>query len=119
MPSSQFNLPNRQSDPHIDITLLCHSDNSEYHFSVSPHLPIGELLEQALEGLAQGDNAERMRQLRDNYEPVLELLIDNEVIELKNNQTLAKAGIRTNATCQIAARPLKEKLMFCRYANPA
>jgi hypothetical protein len=108
-----------RDDVAINITVLCHADNSQQHFSTQAHLRIGEFLEQILEQLAQGEDAERLAQLCNNYEPVLEMVIDGEGIELENGDTLAEAGVGDNAICQIAARPLKEKLMFCRYANPA
>lgn len=103
----------------ITITLLYHTDNSQLHFTVQPKLYIQDFLKQILNKLAQGENAARVEQLCNNYEPVLEVLINGEGIELKSDQTLAEAGIGNNAICQIAARPLKEKLMFCRYASQA
>ena len=103
----------------ITITLLYHTDNSQLHFTAQPNFFVRDFLEQILNKFAQGENAARIEQLRNNYEPVLEVLINGESIELKGDQTLAEAGIGNNAVCQIAARPLKEKLMFCRYASQA
>ena len=113
------NNTEHEDQAHINITLLFHSDNSQRSFSVSTELRTGEFLEQVLRELAQGENAARLEQLRNNYEPVLELLVDETTVELESTQTLAEAGISNNAICQIAARPLKEKLMFCRYASQA
>lgn len=113
--------PLNASAPHSDITitLLCHRDNSLRHFTVSPMLRVDAFLEQVLEELAQGDDAERIRQLRECYEPVLELIRDGEGTALTTNQTLDEAGVGDDAVCQIAAHPLKEKLMFCRYNKQA
>lgn len=113
--------PPHTSAPHADasitVTLLCHSDNSERRFTASPQLRVEAFLEQILEELAQGDNAERVCQLRECYEPVLELVRDGVGTALSKAQTLSEAGMGENAICQIAAHPLKEKLMFCRYNN--
>jgi phosphotransferase system HPr-like phosphotransfer protein len=103
----------------ITINLYCHGDNSHSHFTISPQLSVGELLRHMLVNLARGKHATRLQQFCDNYEPVLELLQDDGAIELENEMSLAAAGVGNNATCQIAARPLKERLMFCRYASGA
>jgi hypothetical protein len=103
----------------ITITLLCHRDNSLRRFTVSPRLHVDAFLEQVLAELAQGDDAERVRQLRECYEPVLELVRDGKGTALTTSQTLGEAGVDDDAVCQIAAYPLKEKLMFCRYSRQA
>lgn len=117
MSISPINTSTAHTNTSITITLRLHSDNSQRRFTASPHLRIDRFLEQILEELAQGENSDRVRQLRECYEPVLELFIDGEASELENTQTLSEAGVGENAICQIAARPLKEKLMFCRYAS--
>jgi len=119
------NAPRHQDDSTdssqrvITLNLHCHGDGTERPFCVSAESPISEFLEQVLEELAQGEGAERVRLLRDNYQPVLELLADGSSIELPGSQTLAEANIPDNAQIQIAARPLKEKLLFCRYSEQA
>ncbi len=100
----------------ITVALYSHGDNSHSHFTVSPQLLVGEFLQQVLSSLARGKDATRLQQFCDNYEPVLELLQNDGAIELDNTMTLAEADVGNNATLQIAAHPLKERLMFCRYA---
>jgi hypothetical protein len=119
MPENHSNTSASQAQTAITITLLRRSDNSQSRITASPQLRIGAFLEQILNELAQGENGDRIRQLRECYEPVLELLIDGEGTELDNNRTLSEAGVGENAICQIAARPLKKKMMFCRYASQA
>ena len=119
MSSIANSMLNPADDAQVTVQLICHSDNSQHNFTASPDLLIGTFLEQILEKLSQGENSERMSQLRECYEPVLELVVNGEGIELQSEQSLTEAGLSDNATCQIAARPLKEKLLFCRYANMA
>ena len=102
--------------PPISLTLLSHHNNSQQLLEVCADLPIAEFLEQLLESLAKGENGERVEQMRECYEPVLELVRCGNEVELINDQTLAEAGVIEGDTVQIAARPLKEKLLFCRYS---
>lgn len=117
MSASQGKRTTSPTDATIAITVLFHSDHSQRHFSVSPQLRVGDFLEQLLQELAQGEQAERVKRLRECYEPVLELLRDGEGIELDKTESLIGAGVGDHAVCQIAARPIKEKMMFCRYTS--
>ena len=101
----------------ISLTLLSHHDNTQQQLKVSADLPIAEFLKQLLESLAKGENGERVAQMRECYEPVLELVRNGSEVELKDELTLAEAGVIAGDTVQIAARPLKEKLLFCRYSS--
>ena len=89
----------------VTVQLICHSDNSLRSFTVPPDLTIGSFLEQILEELSRGEgkSAERMSQMRECYEPILELLVNGEGVELHSGQTLSESGITNNARCQIAA----------------
>ena len=101
----------------ISLTLLCHHDNTQQQFKVYAELRIKDFLEQLLESLARGENGVRIAQMRECYEPVLELIRGTNEVELIDDQTLAEAGVIEGDTLQIAARPLKEKLLFCRYSS--
>lgn len=103
----------------ITVTLLCHSDNSQRELSVTPSTLVSQFLEQCLELLAQGEHAERMAEMRKCYQPVLELVENGSGTPLAADHTLAEAGISHQSICQIAAEPLKEELLFCRYAKQA
>ena len=105
------------SPPLISLTLLSHQDNSQQQLKVRADLQITEFLEQLLASLAKGENGERVAQMRECYEPVLELVRGESELELRDEQTLAQAGVVEGDTLQIAARPLKEKLLFCRYSK--
>lgn len=100
----------------ISLTLLSHHDNTQQPIEVRADLPITEFLEQLLESLAKGENGERVAKMRECYEPVLELVRNGREVALRDDQTLAEAGVVDGDTVQIAARPLKEKLLFCRYS---
>ena len=101
----------------ISLTLLSHHDNTQQQLEVRADQPIAEFLEQLLESLARGGNGERVAQMRECYEPVLELVRGDNDVALENHQTLSEAGVVEGDTVQIAARPLKEKLLFCRYSS--
>ena len=105
------------STPLISLTLLSHHDNSQQQLKVRADLQIAEFLEQLLASLAEGENGERVAQMRECYEPVLELVRGGSELELGDEQTLAQAGVVEGDTVQIAARPIKEKLLFCRYSK--
>ncbi len=101
----------------ISLTLLSHHDNSQQSLHVSADLQISEFIEQLLDSLSRGKNDERIAQMRECYEPVLELVKNGASEALESHQTLAEAGVVEGDTLQIAARPLKEKLLFCRYSK--
>ncbi len=101
----------------LSLTLLSHHDNSQQRLEVHADLHISEFLEQLLASLAEGENRERVAQMRKCYEPVLELVRRGSELELEGELTLKEAGIVDGDTIQIAARPLKEKLLFCRYSK--
>lgn len=115
--SSSIHTTNNSSTDEIRITLLCHSDSTQHDFSLSSATPVRVFIEMVLERLAQTDHTGRMSRLRECYEPVLEVVEASHERELSSNQTLAEAGVTDNSICQIAARPLKEKLMFCRHSG--
>jgi hypothetical protein len=98
-----------------ELQLILHSssDNSHHRFQVPPDMQVSEFLELALDRLAEGEGAERVAALRRYYQPVLEL--EGEGQELPLHLTLAEAGVNHEAVCRIAARPLKERIMFCSY----
>jgi hypothetical protein len=103
----------------IGVNLLSQSAGTRLRFDVSTTLSVSSFVEQALEQLAAGQNRVRVEQMREYYQPVLELVEHGRSIELDASLTLAEVGLRDNATLQIAARPLKDKLLFCRYTRQA
>lgn len=102
--------------PQIHLILYSNSDYSHHHFCVPADMQVADFLELALERLARGKGAERVRALKENYEPVLELPSPEGERELANDISLAEAGVTDQAICRIAARPRKERIMFCRYS---
>lgn len=116
--STNFRYGNTaKSEPQLNLTLHSSSDHAHHGFCVSARMTVGDFLELALDRLAQGNGAERVRDLRNNYEPVLELPSPDGGRELPADKTLAEAGVFNHAICRIVARPLKERIMFCRYSN--
>lgn len=103
------------NEPSATLQLLLYSNSDDrYHpFHVSAQMKVGTFLELALARLAEGDGAQRVEALRNYYQPVLEL--QDEGRELPQQTTLAEAGIADGTVCRIAARPLKERIMFCSY----
>lgn len=101
----------------LRVTLHSQSDDTYHHFYVSPKLTVAELTQVALNTLAQGPNRQRVLEMLECYEPVLELF-DEEREEniLAAEQSLQQAGLSNNAVFRIAAQPRKEKIMFCRYS---
>lgn len=97
----------------LNIIIYSSSDNTNHHFCVSPHMTVAAFLELALERLNQGEGAERVQLLRRYYEPVLELHSGGESRELPCDKGLLEAGVSDQAVCRIAARPRKERIMFC------
>ena len=101
----------------IPLTLLSHRDHTQRQVYAYPQQTVGQLLEQLLQQLAEGGNAEHMARMRECYEPVLEIVCDGKGIALDNEQSLEETGVCAGDTLQIAAQPRKEKLLFCRYSN--
>lgn len=106
-----------QSEELITVSIECQSEPGTIHFEVSPQLGIGEFLLHALDKLAEHGNAERVKNMQNYYEPVLELCEGNASLPLDSEMTLIQAGVGNNAICRIAARPLKERIMFCNYSG--
>ncbi len=106
-----------QQPPQIALTLLCHRDNTQHQLYAYQQQTVGELLEQSLQLLAAGKSTEQMRHMSECYTPVLERVSDGNGIALDNALSLVEAGVCTGDTLQIAAKPRKEKLLFCRYSN--
>lgn len=103
--------------PQLNITLYSSSDHSHHGFCVPAEMQVGDFLELALERLAQGEGAERVRALRENYQPVLEMPSAKGGRELPDDVSLTEAGVCDHTICRIVARPRKECIMFCRYAH--
>jgi len=78
-------------------------------------MTVADFLELAMAKLGEGDGAERVEALKRYYQPVLEIQTRRGDQEVASNVTLAEAGLSNEAVCRIAARPLKERLMFCSY----
>lgn len=106
-----------QNESNLNLTLYSSTDHTHHTFCVPAEMRVGEFLELALEQLAHGNNEEQVRTLRENYQPVLEIPSDEGGRELPDNITLAESGLNNHAICRIVARPRKERIMFCRYAN--
>ncbi len=102
-----------QLEESITVYIESQSEAGTMHFEVSSHLGISEFLMQVLDKLAECGNEERVRTMQNYYEPVLELCNGNATLPLDSDMTLHQAGVGSNATCRIAAKPLKERLMFC------
>ena len=65
--------------------------------------------------LSNGPAKERIRQLRTNFEPILQVEKEGGFIDLDQNQTLSQAGVKDGNLCQIRGKPLPErKPMFSR-----
>lgn len=109
-------LKEQQSPETIHITIACQVEPGWYPFEVSPHLSVGEFLQQVLTKLANSKGGERVKAMLDCYEPVLELQGAGTGIELDNTLSLTQAGVPDGATCRIAGSPRKEKIMFCRHS---
>ena len=101
----------------LNITLYSSSDDTYHHFCVPQQMTVDAFLELALERLSQGEGAERVQALRRYYEPVLELHCREDNRELPGENPLLEAGLSDQAVCRIAARPRKERIMFCSYSN--
>ena len=104
------------NEPKLNLTLYSSSDHRHHGFCVPARMRVGEFLEFALERLARGKGAERVRILRENYQPVLEIPSSEGGRELPDDVILAEAGVCDHAICRIVARPRKERIMFCRYS---
>lgn len=99
----------------LSLTLLSSSDNTPHQFNVSPEMKVAAFLELALAKLSEGNGAKRVEALKRYYQPVLELQARDGGRELETQASLAEEGVRDGAVFRIAARPLKERIMFCRY----
>lgn len=99
----------------IRVIVESRSVPGKHLFEVSPGLAVGAFLNRVLERLAQGDSAERVQAMLECYEPVLELVTGETAKPLNSSMTLEHAGVADQAVCRIAARPRKEKIMFCRH----
>ncbi len=106
-----------QTEHPIPLTLLCHRDNTQHQLCACHQQTVEELLEQLLQLLAKGENPEQLAQMHECYTPVLERLCEGEGIALDNALSLEEAGVCPGDTLQIAAKPRKEKLLFCRYSD--
>lgn len=98
----------------IRVMVDCHNSPDRLYFDVEPQLPVNALVEQVLERLAVGENADHVNTMRQYYSPVLELLQDGNATPLSNNDTIQQSGITDQSLCRIAAKPRKERIMFCR-----
>ena len=103
-------------EPQLDIIVYSRSDNAHHRFSVSARMSVGEFLDLALTHLARGEGGERVEALRRYYDPVLELQRRDGNRELAPEQSLLEAGLQDEVVCEIAARPRKERIMFCSYS---
>lgn len=99
----------------LRLNLYSSSDNTYHPFCVSATMTVADFLELAMAKLGEGDGAERVEALKRYYQPVLEIQTRRGDQEVASNVTLAEAGLSNEAVCRIAARPLKERLMFCSY----
>ncbi len=108
---------NTEKEPQLTLTLYSSSDYTHHRFSVPARTTVSDFLELALERLGRGKGAERVQELRDNYEPVLELPSPDGGLELSPDKSLFEAGVFNHAVCRIVARPRKDRIMFCRYSN--
>lgn len=100
----------------ISVMLHSHGGAGDITINVPTDLRVAEFIEQAISLLSQGEDAERSALLLKNYRPVLELVQQGQHAELEGHHTLAAAGVTQNAMLQIAAQPIKEAQLFCRYA---
>jgi hypothetical protein len=99
----------------LNLTLYSNSDDAYHQFRVPAQMTVAAFVELALERLSAGGGAERVRALKRYYQPVLELQERGGERELPSELSLADSGVSDAAVCRIAARPLKERLMFCSY----
>jgi len=99
----------------LTLILYSNSDNTYHPFTVPAKMTVAAFLDLAMAKLSEGDGAERVEALKRYYQPVLEIQTPGGEHELPPNMTLADAGIENETVCRIAARPLKERLMFCSY----
>lgn len=104
---------NSRSLTTLRVTVDCHNSPGRLHFEVDPHLPVHDLVEQVLERLAEGGNAEQVNTMRRYYSPVLELLQEDGAVPLSSSDTVRQAGITDRSLCRIAAKPRKDRIMFC------
>ena len=109
----------KQGDKAISLTLLSQHSDRQLQFHTTPSQLIGAFLEQVLDRLELDEGGKRVAELRNNYEPAMELVCADKTIELQNDTTLAAAGVKDGDSFHIAARPIKEKVLFCRYAQMA
>lgn len=98
----------------IQIIIESQAEPGEQIFEASPQLAVGAFLNRVMERLTQGENAARVKAMLEYYDPVLELLKGESATPLNNSMTLHHAGVTDQAVCRIAAKPRKEKIMFCR-----
>lgn len=101
------------SDVVIRVTIECNTAPGIFHFEVHPSQLIREFLHHVLETLAQGENRARVTSMQSYYEPVLELCEGSTSLPLDSSMTLEQAGIEDKSICRIAAKPRKERIMFC------
>lgn len=99
----------------LNLTLYSNSDDAHHDFRVPREMKVAAFLELALARLSEGGGAERVEALKRYYQPVLELHSPEGERELPPQATLAEAEVTEGAILRIAARPLKERIMFCRY----
>lgn len=99
----------------IRVAIDCHNSPDRLHFDVDPHLPVHALVEQVLDRLAEGENAEHVKTMRRYYSPVLEMVQQDSAIPLNSSDTIEQAGITDQSLCRIAAKPRKDRIMFCSH----
>ena len=106
------------TDSGAQLTIILHSDsdNTRHRFSVPERMSVAGFLELALTRLSEEQGAARVEALRRCYDPVLELQSPEGNRELPPDLDLKEAGVGDQAVCRIAARPRKERIMFCSYS---
>lgn len=105
----------RKDKSELTLILFSNSDNAYHHFQVPAQMTVEAFLELALKKLSEGGAAERVAALKRYYLPVLELQEHDGERELPSHLSLVDAGVYNEAVCRIAARPLKDRIMFCSY----
>ncbi len=107
----------KSNERQINLTIYSSSDFTHYAFCLPARMVVRDFIELALKRLARGKGAERVQELKNNYEPVLELPTPEGGRELPSDISLFEAGVFDHAICRIVARPRKERIMFCRYTD--
>jgi hypothetical protein len=102
-----------QLEESITVCIESQTEPGKIHFEVSPQLAIREFLLHVLDKLAECGNADRVKNMQNYYEPVLELCVGDTTLPLDSEMTLEQAGVENEAVCCISAKPLKERIMFC------